>query len=316
MDPIARNLWGDEQLNHLISLVPGSALKPELISDSEGLVYRLGNMTMAKIYPGAFRSREELEDEISWVGILSEKEIPVARFLPFEDGSFLKEIPCGGPSFLACKMVELGGQRIRRESFVDRLQFFSQAWGKTLGRLHKYGASSLPQTRKPHWNKHRDFSKQSLLPENQRLHECVEGLYEILKNRDVSSGYGLIHGDLHQGNFLVDDQGSFHVFDFDDMHQNWFLYDFAVIQEGVECGLLYQDMERAPDFLQAFSQGYLEILELPDLKDLPLFRAYRKFTLLIYCLENHFDRTEDQRDREAYEHYLSDFCERMETLGY
>jgi Ser/Thr protein kinase RdoA (MazF antagonist) len=41
-------------------------------------------------------------------------------------------------------------------------------------------------------------------------------------------GYGLLHTDLHHGNFFVD-EGRITAFDFDDIGYNWFASDIAVL---------------------------------------------------------------------------------------
>ena len=46
--------------------------------------------------------------------------------------------------------------------------------------------------------------------------------------RQESDAYGLVHADLHMGNFFVDHSGQMTVFDFDDCCFHWFGYDCAV----------------------------------------------------------------------------------------
>ena len=44
--------------------------------------------------------------------------------------------------------------------------------------------------------------------------------------------FGLIHSDLHQWNFFVDD-GTIRPFDFDNAHYDWFLADFSTVLQNV-----------------------------------------------------------------------------------
>jgi Ser/Thr protein kinase RdoA (MazF antagonist) len=41
--------------------------------------------------------------------------------------------------------------------------------------------------------------------------------------------YGLIHQDVHGGNFFVDDNGDIMLFDFDDCVYGWYVYDIAMV---------------------------------------------------------------------------------------
>ncbi|MBT3786102.1 phosphotransferase [bacterium] len=311
MDPCARSLWTEVQLKTLVDLFPIHSEAPKLLSDSEGLVFRFPEGLMAKAYPGDFRSRSELLEEVEWVQKLAEKNLNVSRFLPFDNGEYVTEIPCSGAPFLACKMIEVPGVHMNKATLSENLESYARVWGQTLAGLHKFGANCLRDSIKPHWEEHRDFSKLHLIPQESRLLNAVEILRNRLSAMDSSREYGLIHADLHQGNFHLDEQGNIHIFDFDDMHQNWFLYDIAVIMEGIECGVFHDSAENVDRFLRVFLEGYDEILPSPCMDELDLFRAYRKFTLLIYCIENHFHVSEKADDQESYQAYHKGLCEAM-----
>ncbi|HEX3852874.1 MAG TPA: phosphotransferase, partial [Polyangiaceae bacterium] len=68
-----------------------------------------------------------------------------------------------------------------------------------------------------------------LAPEDADIGARLNGIVAALKALPTPpESYGLIHADLHTGNFLVSEAGQLCVYDFDDACQHWFSYDLAV----------------------------------------------------------------------------------------
>ena len=71
---------------------------------------------------------------------------------------------------------------------------------------------------------------------------CSKGWLDSLPKDDDC--YGLIHADIHQGNFFVDENDNITIFDFDDCHYHWFAYDLAVPLFGLAISLRDNCSER------------------------------------------------------------------------
>jgi Ser/Thr protein kinase RdoA (MazF antagonist) len=71
-----------------------------------------------------------------------------------------------------------------------------------------------------------------------------------------SDRYGLIHADLRAANLLVDGDRC-RLIDFDDCGPGWFMYDLATALTFAE------DHPQAPEFIDAWLQGYRSVRELP-----------------------------------------------------
>ncbi|WP_269083013.1 phosphotransferase enzyme family protein [Sporosarcina globispora] len=99
------------------------------------------------------------------------------------------------------------------------------------------------------------------------------------------NNFGLIHTDIHSGNFFYDGN-EIHIFDFDASCYHWFLSDIAIPQY---YSLLYKFKKEDPAemkifgklFLDSFLGGYQMENELPSDfdKQLPLFLRLRDITL-------------------------------------
>ena len=72
--------------------------------------------------------------------------------------------------------------------------------------------------------------------------------------------HGLIHADLHTGNFFATEAGELRVFDFDDACQHWFSYDLAVVINHLSRQLA--PALRDPIF-NAILAGYSRVRALP-----------------------------------------------------
>ena len=87
----------------------------------------------------------------------------------------------------------------------------------------------------------------------------------VLKGADTPKApqdlqnFGCIHGDLNPSNYFVKADGNLSVFDFDQVHRNWYLYDLAQALFGVfmlvRCGF-----PMAPEFTPAPGVDYDQYL--------------------------------------------------------
>lgn len=98
-------------------------------------------------------------------------------------------------------------------------------------------------------------------------------------------GYGLIHTDVHSGNFFVDDNGNITIFDFDDCSYMYFISDIAIAL--FYCLLSPDTVENkitfSYEFLDHFFRGYREEnhLDYKWIKLLPDFLKLRELELYV-----------------------------------
>jgi Ser/Thr protein kinase RdoA (MazF antagonist) len=116
--------------------------------------------------------------------------------------------------------------------------------------------------------------------------------------------YGLIHSDLHLGNFYVNN-GKMTIFDFDDLQLGWFVFDIAISlyyifwNSDLKETTWYQNpkerSEQAIYFLQQIIKGYQPEFKLPEewLRMIPLFLELRQLDLYL-VFEDRFENIVDQ----------------------
>jgi Ser/Thr protein kinase RdoA (MazF antagonist) len=160
-----------------------------------------------------------------------------------------------------------------------------RSMGSTVGQMHRLTKDyqpSDPQAQRPQWDDPIMLVDRAWMPDSE---QAVWEKYAEVVNwcRDLpqdSNNYGLIHFDVHGGNFFVDGTGSINVFDFDDCHYNWFANDIAIVLFYMQLGA--EDPAKfSLNFMRNFIVGYqIENKFDPQWMDLiPVFMKMREIDL-------------------------------------
>ncbi len=135
-----------------------------------------------------------------------------------------------------------------------------QRLGRVVGRLHRLAAAYRPglDLRRPTWQQMGNcFNPTEALPSAPQalLTQRTALLAQIHTWNPTPRTYGLIHADLHGGNFYVDvESGTLTLFDFDDCAYGWFLMDTAM--QLFDQLVLYSGPDEAA-FAERFLVNYL-----------------------------------------------------------
>lgn len=287
--------------------------KPEILSDFMGKftlssdfkklgdfenyvyeVYRGGEPLILRVTHSSHRKEEDIISELDWMNYLNKHgvECPIAykssrsllvESLAAEDGS----------EFYACLYSKVPGHavKVRSEEFNEHL---FRAWGKAIGKMHALTKEYQPGNkvvRRPSWHEEEllDIEKyDSNETVIQNTKQLLAELHSLPCNQD---NFGLLHTDLHTGNFFFDGE-IVHVFDFDDCAYHWFASDIAI---PLYYSLLYgwPDSEVAEKeqfssaFLKHFLEGYQQHNDVPKnlMEHIPLFFRLRDVTIYSVLLK-------------------------------
>ena len=144
--------------------------------------------------------------------------------------------------------------------------------------------------------------------------DIVSAVFDRVRRAEIALGetpetFGLIHADLHQGNYAFDD-GQVCAIDFDDCGWGHFIYDFAVTLSEVS---VLDNYSALRDGLLA---GYEQIRPLPAGLDLhlPAFLGLREVKLMMWFLEQRDQPGFAQGPDEVEEsrHYLRGLIEQID----
>ena len=228
----------------------------------ESFVYEYENNGQAyilKITHSLHRTKNSILGELEWTNYLAANDVPVCRAIESKSGNLVEVIDVDGSYFLAYTVVKAPGQRIKSVNCRDSL---IETWGQITGQMHALAKDYTPSTedkKRHHWYDDKAIVVENYLPVEQTMViETANQLKAKLRHYPTSrDDYGLIHSDLHQGNFFVDN-GRMTVFDWDDCHYNWYAYDIAipVLYMLLDSAIGQDNLEYASHFMSHFMDGY------------------------------------------------------------
>ena len=156
-------------------------------------------------------------------------------------------------------------------------------WGKVMGEIHRAAKDYKPQNEHDVLRKIFDRRYQVSFFDNLKIYPSVyeisqELMGEIIALPKDKDSFGIIHYDMHQGNFYTLGN-KVSVFDFGDSIYGWFVLDIAISL----CHALWWGREgnKADDFINIiignFLKGYFSVNKLSNfwLSKIPVFMKYR-----------------------------------------
>ncbi|UII57180.1 phosphotransferase [Cytobacillus spongiae] len=263
----------------------------EVYQDDQPFVMRVTHST--------HRDEADLISELDWLMYLHDKGLNVPQTYPSRQTKFVEsKIVEDGSIFYASLFSKVPGAMVSINSseFNEDLFFL---WGKTIGAMHKVTKDYVPAEqikKRPEWVEEDLLNIDKHIPVNEVVVvENTKKLIHELKGLPVNDrNYGLIHSDVHTGNFFLD-HDQIYVFDFDDCGYHWYSSDIAI---PLYYSVLYKKVddksEFASKFMSAFLKGYNEEYTLsPNFNnELPLLLRLRD--VVLYAVLNKKIAPEDR----------------------
>ncbi len=292
----------------------------KLLGSFENYVYegnRNANSYILRLTHSSHRSTNQLLGELEWINYLAENGVNVAKSYPSINGSLAEEIFVGDNYFIVSLFKKANGQPLRNNPDLLNRELIIE-WGKLIGQMHKATKNFQPSSnniKRPQWNDDDlTYFTNYLTEEDQQIVTMGEDLLSYFSSLPKSKDdYGLIHTDIHSGNFFVDN-GKIKVFDFDDCSYQWFISDIAIALYYTiwwKCSDYSKEekKEYGDFFLDAFMEGYNQENKLDDfwIDKMPYFLKLRDLTL--YTV---FHKKLDMKNiNDNYKKLLNDIRERI-----
>lgn len=251
-----------------------------------------GNYYILRFTPSAHRSEDLIKGELDWIVYLANNGISVSEPILSNQGNLTEVIYAEDLYFTVTSFIKAEGSNIGYPECLNDTKLY-QELGQITGKMHALSKKYKPQSeaiRRHDWNGNYYLQnignfvplEQSLVHEGcAKLKKQIEET--LIKNHNC---YGLIHGDIGVGNFLVNDKG-ITLFDFDEAQYSWFVEDIAIPlyylvyvyggEEGKE-----DRISQAHRFMDNFLKGYIQHFSIDDywLQQIPLFLQLRE--LIVY----------------------------------
>ncbi|WP_158555843.1 phosphotransferase enzyme family protein [Peribacillus glennii] len=263
------------------------------LGDFENYIYRGKRDSLDVIVRythSSHRTYDLLAAEIDWVSFLKNKGFNVYGHFTSKNGQLVETRKARDETefYISCfEMLpgrQIGWRNIEENGGLARI------WGAAIGKLHRITKSYQPPTGKAarlQWDDDELIQIEMFKPDIESEIAAYRDriIAQINSLEKTEDNYGLIHSDLHSGNFHIHGEDIF-LFDFDDCSYHWFGSDIAIPLYYI---VFQRDLhskdgrdEFASRFFTKFIEGYkMEYILGPGtLESIPLFLKLRDIVLL------------------------------------
>lgn len=290
MEQWIEKLFSKELLEAAAAKYGCDASRAKKLGDFENYVYEVhkgGTPFILRLTHSSHRSRKDVEAELRWMNYLHENGVNVPLVNHSAEGRLVEVLDTGDTCFYVCLFDKAPGKPVSVKDDLFNEDLFKE-WGKVTGKMHRitkaYEAGEFERER---WDEDdiMHYSKYLSSDDTLIIEKAERNKKEIQKLEETSDNFGVIHSDIHPGNFFYHD-GEIHVFDFDDSMQFFFLSDIAIplyysVWWKHRKEKLEVRSEFGESFLTAFLRGYFEEYSLEEgwIEHMPSFLLLRDFTL-------------------------------------
>ncbi|WP_226677255.1 phosphotransferase enzyme family protein [Rossellomorea aquimaris] len=291
MEKWIQELFTEDVLKDAASRFGCGTSHAKKLGDFENYVYEVhkGEVPyILRLTHSSHRSKEEVEAELHWINYLHKHGVNVSLVNDSEAGNLVEVLETGDTQFFVCLFDKAPGAPVKiNDPLFDDGLFYK--WGKLTGHMHRVTKGyKLDENSRKRWDLDDvlDYEKYLTSEEDRDIIEKGHHNKETIRGFDETSDtFGLIHSDIHPGNFFYHD-GGLHVFDFDDSTQFYFVSDVAIpLYYSVWWKFRNESLETRSEFgerfLTAFLKGYKTECEIGDewIKRIPHFLLLRDLTL-------------------------------------
>ncbi len=211
----------------------GVTVEEKPLGDFENYIFQAytkeGEKRVLRLTHSSHRKQEQIQSELDFLHYVGERGAHVARPHRSNSGEFVIELKAeDGSSFFASVFDFAKGTHVKDSDPTVWNEELFRIWGKTIGRLHRLTVDYPVTVHRVDWEED-ERSIIDMLSEEGELkqiaHEIAEEIKTLPRTKDT---FGLIHSDVHHGNFFYED-GVMTVFDFDDLAYHFFVHDLAMV---------------------------------------------------------------------------------------
>lgn len=252
----------------------------KLLDSFENFVYTVDTETprILRLAHTLRRSRAAIDAELDWISYLADRGVSVARPLPSPQGLLCEALDDGaGEFFLAALFEKAAGKPLARTSWTTSQ---IQAWGALQASIHRASRTYTPKPghvfRQYQQACHDDGIAHLGVADRDFALDALRSIGELCALPQSPEHFGLIHYDMHHGNFFADGD-RLTLFDFDDCCFGWFPADIAIVVWHAVGVYSEATREFSEHFTINFLRGYRQESALPvEWADtIPGFLRYR-----------------------------------------
>ena len=240
---------------------------------------------------------------LEWLAFLADHGGPVARPLRSRRGNLIELVNQDDQTYIGVAFEKAPGVLAEGMPPADWSDELFQTLGNTLGLCHRVAQEYIPTHeafKRPEW----DLPSNCFHPgeldgaEPVVLEKYVRVLAPIQALPKDRESYGLVHLDLHFGNFFVDaEHQKIILFDFDDCAYGWYVMDIAMLLFDVLVVYAGSDRQRFGErFLENLLKGYRQQKPISQfwVGQLPLFLKLLEIGVYLMLYRSYDPATADE----------------------
>lgn len=291
MEKALEQLFTDDLLEKAMSMYKLTIGQSKKLGDFENYVfevYKQDKPFILRLTHSSHRLEDDVLAELNWIRFLHTEGVMIPGCLPSVNGRLVEVIQVKDSFFYACLFEKASGEAVRPEHFCVDLY---EEWGKVIGKMHQATTRYTIEKgdpKRPEWYEEElliDIDKYIPKKDSYIVRRTEQIFKELKQLPQDKNNYGLIHSDIHSGNFFYDGN-NISVFDFDDCTYHWFISDIAIplyyatwwkLPEGT----IEERSQFGETFLYHLLKGYYEEFDLGEewIERIPLFLELRDITL-------------------------------------
>ncbi|MCJ8343943.1 phosphotransferase [bacterium] len=223
----------DDQVFEKLELDFGIEKKQlKALGQSEAFVYSYPKDQPSDIYRlthNSHRSIIDMEAEALFILHLKKYGIQTMSSKFLKDQSLASEIACDNGSFILSRYSFEKGREVELGSSKEMDLELAKKWGILFANLHKASISLSDDIDRATIFDREWVYADKFIQDQAILQKSSEALTWMKSLEQTRESFGLIHGDLHTGNLLLDEQDEMIMLDFDDCLYHFFVDDLAVV---------------------------------------------------------------------------------------
>lgn len=298
MDKKALEIYRNKVLHEAAKYFGVTKVQLELLTGgSENFVYgyeRNDKDFILRITHSSHRNVDLIKGELDWINYLVNNGASVSRPIFSNNKELVEVIEINDSYYSVVSFEKAKGIRAEKLETTEWNANLFQRWGQAMGKIHALTKKYKPRNnsiKRPEWYEEDYYNVEKYLPPSQTI--VIEKSCSLIRHLDTlpkdKDSYGLIHLDVHLGNFFVYD-GEITLFDFDDCAYGWFVMDIATIL--FDTLMLHPSIEEdkkcfARYFMENYLKGYNGENSITSywLKQIPDFLKLQE--ILIYTIIHH-----------------------------
>lgn len=249
-----------------------------------------GKTYILRITHSSHRDVDSVKAELEWVHDLHRHGVSVSKPVTSRHDNPLEVILLDNSYVIITSFEKASGTKINYPDCMNN-DSLSEKCGEITGQIHALSKSYVPaiHSMKRHdWtgNYYVNHANQFIPASQRQIFANMEQLKTQIHGLPKTDSYGLIHGDINIGNFLVDGD-RITLFDFDECQYSWFVEDIAIqlfyMVYVVLDDSLQERQDQARRFMKHFLKGYerQHSIHADSLKHMELFLRLREFIVYV-----------------------------------